>query len=147
MKIMTNLARGLLVIVCCLFMSDATLNAAKIERELEPYKTVDTTENIPVAAPIAEKVTDIAPTDKDATAATVKKKVTITPKGIVYLPIVSLSSYVPIGAQILLMLLMIAVSGLFGAWLMFRELANRVQIMQELISESIQFPILPVLAS
>ena len=131
MKIMTNVARGLLIVGSCFLMSGTTLNAAKPERELEPYKIVDITEKIPSAAAIIETVAETATSDKAATAAPAKKKASQSPKGIVYLPIVSLSSYVPIGAQILLMILMIAVSGLFGAWLMFRELAKRVQVLQE----------------
>ena len=135
MKFMTNIARGMFVVGCCLFISGTSLNAAKPERELEPYKTIDITEASSVmavdkaAAP--EKAAAPVAIDSAAAVTTVKKKVTQTPKGVVYLPIVSLGSYIPIGAQILMMLLMIAVSGLFGAWLMFREIAKRVQVLQE----------------
>jgi hypothetical protein len=131
MKIMTNVARGLLIVGSFFLMSGTTLNAAKPERELEPYKIVDITEKFPAAAQTTAKIIETTTHDNAAIAAPAKKKASQTPKGVVYLPIVSLSSYVPIGAQILMMLLMIAVSGLFGAWLMFRELAKRVQILQE----------------
>jgi hypothetical protein len=47
-------------------------------------------------------------------------------KGVVYLPVVSLSSYLPVIAQIALMILVISLSGVFGAWLMFQRLAKKV---------------------
>lgn len=67
-----------------------------------------------------------------------------TQKGVVYLPVVSLSSYLPIAGQILLMILVISLSGLFGAWLMFQRLAKKVLALETTArAESVQ----PVAAS
>ncbi len=135
MKFMTNGARGIFVVGCCLFIAGTTLNAAKPDsRELESNQVVDITESLPSVT--GEKVAAAA----TAPATAVKKKAMQTAKGVVYLPIVSLSSYVPIVAQILMMVLMIALSGLFGAWLMFRELAKRVQVFQEAMPAAANAP-------
>lgn len=140
MKLMTNVARGIFVIGACLIFSGTTLNAAKPDAKgLEPYKIVDITES--TYAIIGNKAAGdtsapIAP------AITAKKKATSAVRGVVYLPIVSLSSYVPIAAQILMMLLAIAFSGLFGAWLMFRELAKRVQVLQDAMPVNANAPYL-----
>ena len=126
MKIMTNVARAVSVVGACFFFSGSMLNAAKPEMKgLEPYQIVDITETSVVPA------NNKAASDSTTPTAAAKKKSTQPAKGIVYLPIVSLSSYFPIVAQILMMILVIAFSGIFGAWLMFRELAKRVQVLQD----------------
>jgi hypothetical protein len=134
MNIMTRVALGMLIASSCLFLSSSNLGAARLEsKELEPLKTFDITEPVPVTG--TEK------SSNPGASTVVKKKPAQATKGVVYLPIVSLSSYVPLGVQIFLMLLTIAVSGLFGAWLMFRELAKQVQLIQENLPQPAHSPI------
>jgi hypothetical protein len=134
MKIMTRVALGMLIASSCFLFFGSNLVAARLEsKELEPLKTFDITEAVPAAN--VEKTTNAVATS------TAKKKPVQAPKGVVYLPIVSVSSYVPLGVQIFLMLFAIAVSGLFGAWLMFRELAKQVQVLQENLPQPAHRPL------
>jgi len=122
MKLVIKVACKLLVTGICFFFSTTPLYAVNSGlKEQNSKKMLEIAELLPAAT--LEMVGPPVPA--------IKKKAAQPGKGVVYLPIVSLSSYVPIGAQILLMILTIALSGLFGAWLMFRELSKRVQVLQE----------------
>lgn len=127
MKSVTIIFRIVFVSACCLFFSGSALTSAKevetMTDSTDPVIKVEYGVTLETVSPMTS--TGIKPSEAAAVVQS-KKPASTTKKGLIYLPLISLSSYFPVAAQVFLMILVISLSGIFGAWLMFRVLAAKV---------------------